>query len=80
MSLLLLLIRLTLRYLPSLLLYFTVFNFVIRRSFLHKKEKRTNIYRKSQKIWEIVVLTDRCAIKKMISKKKCNVNAPLAPS
>ena len=34
----------------------------------------------SHKIWEIVVLTDRYIIKKMISKKKCNVNAPLAPS
>ena len=28
-------------------------------------------------IWEIAILTDSCIIKKMISKKICNVNAPL---
>ena len=47
MSLLLLPIRFTLRYLPPPLLYFSVFNCVIRRSFLQKKKEEKNIYRKS---------------------------------
>ena len=49
--------------------FFSVFNFVLRCSFLQKKRKEKNIYRKSFKKWEIIVLTDRCIIKKMISKK-----------
>ena len=54
-----------------------VFKFVFKRSFLQKnKRKEKSIYRESWKLWEIIVLTDRCIIKKMISKKKkCNVNA-----
>ena len=61
-------------YIIYLRLYFIfVFNFVIRRSFLQKrkkeKEKEKIFIESHKKIWEIVVLTDRCIVKKMISKK-----------
>ena len=51
---------------------FSAFNFVFRCSFLKttkRKEKKKIYIENHKKIWEIVVLTDRCIIKKMISKK-----------
>ena len=41
------------------------------------KEKEKIFVENHKKIWEIVVLTGRGIIKKLISKKKCNVNATL---
>ena len=46
------------------------FKFVLRRSFLQKnKIEYKNIYENHKKTLEIVILTDRCIIKKMVSKK-----------
>ena len=47
----------------------SVFKFVVRRSFLKKKINKKIFIENHKKIWEIVILTDRCIIKKMISKK-----------
>ena len=53
---------------------FSVFNFVFRHSFLQRKKRKEKKRKKYlqkiiKKILEIVVLTDRCIIKKMITKK-----------
>ena len=46
------------------------FKFILRRSFLQKnKIEYKNIYENHKKTLEIVILTDRCIIKKMVSKK-----------
>ena len=50
--------------------YFSVFNFVVFNFFTKKRKEKKKIFIENQKkIWEIVVLTDRCIIKKIISKK-----------
>ena len=70
--------RFTLRYLPPPLLYSEVlFLFLIlylgalfyKKKKNKRKEKKKIFIENHKKIWEIVVLTDRCIIKKMISKK-----------
>ena len=58
--------------------YFSVFNFVVFNFFTKKKrkEKKKIFIENHKKIWEIVVLTDRCIIKKWLAKKmwcKCSL-------
>ena len=71
---LLLPISFTLLYLPPPPLFSEViflFLILLYLTFLQKKrkEKKKIFIENHKKIWEIVVLTDRCIIKKMISKK-----------
>ena len=46
-----------------------MFKFYLGVLFKKTKEKEKIFTENHKKIWEIVVLTDRCIIKKMISKK-----------
>ena len=70
---LLLPIRFTLLYLPPPLLFSEViflFLILLYLTFLQKRKEKKKIFIENQKkIWEIVLLTDRCIIKKIISKK-----------
>ena len=73
---LLLPVRFTLSYLPPPLFYSEVlilFLILYLGALFYKKkrrkEKKKIFIENHKKIWEIVVLTDRCIIKKMISRK-----------
>ena len=46
-----------------------------RKADVSIKQKLREIGKYGREIWEIVILTDRCIIKKISSKRKCSVNA-----